>query len=109
MSRGRDTGKVVTPLASGALYGDGIQSVGGAINGYVSYDNGRFLDERDFKRATDHNQYEHFMTYDRSTGSVLLNQYTEVDGGGLEKHEVLLAHVDGAPKLNLDHFEFLVM
>lgn len=90
-------------------YGDGVQGSGSAINDYVSYDSGRFFSRSDFDQADKNNKYGRFVTYDHSTGSVLMDVYSRDENNALHEHQVLLAHIDGAPKLTMDQFEFLVM
>lgn len=87
-------------------YGDGVQGVGSEINEYVTYNNQRLFDRNTFD--FDVNDYAEFITYEQSTGSVLLNFYEEDDDGTVISSKVLIAHIDGNKNLDSSNFEFLL-
>jgi hypothetical protein len=49
------------------------------------------------------------VTYERSTGSVLLNHFERNADDELVETRVLLAHIDGNKALQMDDFVFLAM
>jgi Ca2+-binding RTX toxin-like protein len=84
-------------------YGDGVQITGLAINTFVSGDSGRYFDSKDFHFSN--NDFNNFAIYDRSTGSVLVKYYVDVNSV-IQEHDILVAHVDGHPKLDVSDFGF---
>lgn len=86
-------------------YGDQIRTIDRVMDdmGYLNYDNGRIMDRSLFSGDADFFADE--MIYEQSTGSFL---QVFRDGNGNE-FEVLLAHVDGGPNLDVDDFVFMVL
>ena len=87
-------------------YGDYYYGVGPAINNYVSYNNGRHFDAETFH--ADRGLFDDFITFDQSTGSILINHFEEIDDA-IYFERVLVAQVDTPRALTADDFVFYVM
>jgi Ca2+-binding RTX toxin-like protein len=92
-------------LAPDRYYGNSIWELGQTIdaNGYLDYDHGRYFEQDDFKRID--GIFGGTTVYERSTGSVVIRMQN--DEG--KEREVLIAHVDGNPKLEASDFVYMIL
>ncbi|UVC10372.1 hypothetical protein IHQ71_07140 [Rhizobium sp. TH2] len=86
-------------------FGDQIRIIDREMDemGYLNYDNGRIMDRGLFSGDADYFADE--MIYEQSTGS-FLQVFRDDDDN---EYQVLLAHVDGQPNLDVNDFVFMVI
>jgi Ca2+-binding RTX toxin-like protein len=102
------SGRAPPEFAPKHSYGNGIPTPTGEINQYISYNNGRYFDRDDFY-AGDDSFLSDFVTYEKATGSVLLNHFERDSQFQLHSTPILLAHIDGNKALHADDFVFFAM
>ena len=90
---------------STSTFGDGLRLLERPMDamGYLDYDHGRILGRQDFSASQ--GAYDGHVIYERETGSFI---YNVLMGDG-STHQVLLAHLENRPDLDVDDFVFMVL
>lgn len=91
----------------GETFGDDFRLLGRSMDSmnYLDYDRGRVMDRGLFSSSAQY--FTENMIYERETGSFIQRIYIEEDEGVVE-YQVLLAHLENKPDLDVDDFVFML-